>query len=688
MPMGDFHALLTRKTYGAISRNEETTIATNLLVLFEAVAWFSSFHAAGWFWYRLKRLLVFLEDRMGQPLQNLVTWYCEARRIFHRRHIKASGLTIPKGEILPNCFVRAVDSVISKLALPPSTDLSVPGKLEAAWLAREASWPVKLKEILSQSVDKRSSQPHRAHTLPNTQGRRLCTSENNVSTPSLMNTGTEASGNDLLLDTVVRSGAISVSKAGKGRSRKRKRRKRARNIHLETLERDNIEGSQQVERTQTKRISSESGQPAALQSPKIESSIASFVFSRQYQPSDFSQSPNQSQRDGQTWSETKPTPQLPRNILTQRDTAKPDEHKTFESTTTESRRAEIHNESVFQVKVSTQYTASADLRSSTRNENKPNILKDDNIGGSQSCHTRKLCDAGTESFCSGECDARNIQPGLVEGTNHPWDVTYRLEPSRKRLASMSLETTTIKKPRLVPISNDVISSSSGNHWPVIGAEQVEKQQCESAALMVSQEKTTAPTSDAHLECNETLLPVNNDASPTSILEQPTQPANATEALEVMSEEIQADLNTKLLDHQSRDVAALAFSQTHKRLALIESHVARLVRTEEQRRTLEDATASNQCIAATNADNIADATAHNQSLAWSTGGHLRYLRSLEAKPFLSGVDAEIAKIRACIRQKIREQDETDEGWRIMDYLGDVLWTLDNAMVKAKKGAKAL
>ncbi|ETS88256.1 hypothetical protein PFICI_02084 [Pestalotiopsis fici W106-1] len=61
---------------------------------------------------------------------------------------------------------------------------------------------------------------------------------------------------------------------------------------------------------------------------------------------------------------------------------------------------------------------------------------------------------------------------------------------------------------------------------------------------------------------------------------------------------------------------------------------------------------------------------------------------ELGPFLQHIGNQIKNIRHQLRTKIRQEDETTEGWKRMACLGEVAWALDTAIQHAKHGARAV
>jgi hypothetical protein len=61
---------------------------------------------------------------------------------------------------------------------------------------------------------------------------------------------------------------------------------------------------------------------------------------------------------------------------------------------------------------------------------------------------------------------------------------------------------------------------------------------------------------------------------------------------------------------------------------------------------------------------------------------------ELKSFFEAMSGEIEGIRLKLKRSIRHQDETDEGWKKMLLLGEVLWALDSAAEKANQAVRSL
>ncbi|KAH8675283.1 hypothetical protein BX600DRAFT_168116 [Xylariales sp. PMI_506] len=194
------------------------------------------------------------------------------------------------------------------------------------------------------------------------------------------------------------------------------------------------------------------------------------------------------------------------------------------------------------------------------------------------------------------------------------------------------------------------------------------------------------------------VPLNQLTNAQKAVGQETTAGNKTQSL-IQTEERSFDLAFtpgRADDHHTVKYVKSTeakLSQIEDRMVQMECSMQRVDNIETQLRILQnlvqrDAHAHD---AATQTTSTADSSYMTQTsgkLPLEGERGLRCLRNRDVKPFLEGVTYEIDKIRALIRTKIREQDETEDGWRKMTYLGEVLWKLDEAMAKANQGVQAL
>lgn len=250
---------------------------------------------------------------------------------------------------------------------------------------------------------------------------------------------------------------------------------------------------------------------------------------------------------------------------------------------------------------------------------------------------------------------------------------------RKRLAPSPYDSNPYKKPRFVELDDTsppvVITECAFDRGKAEGQEPISKKE------------TTI------LESNPIILASDNDVTQTAIHATHHQStlskesgrvpmANGIRKLSV--DEMQTYLASMLSGYQTIDAATLVASQADRRLNALESNIHRADRIENQLRVLHQTTSSSQLTQPTPAQANVSATNNVERLQSTGRSHLQHLKRRAVKPFLHGIGDEITKIRSCIRHKIREQDETDDGWRKMEHLGNVLWALDDAIAKARKG----
>lgn len=270
----------------------------------------------------------------------------------------------------------------------------------------------------------------------------------------------------------------------------------------------------------------------------------------------------------------------------------------------------------------------------------------------------------------------------------------------KRKKSWSPIKVSSKKHKVNPEIDD-----TGNHRHIrlhIDPASTDKENCASkdnpteptnAAERVSLE--TVPAADASrctkATAKETALQVQ-DASNDAVTRCHTGPAlSEGHSLTQLGTQCQAlvstvkDICEKQGDFERKIEECLTASRWDERFLQLECHLQRIDAVEAQLQSIESREALGQEAHMPTSNNApcaapADHRAGEKQTQCSS--------SQELANFFRDVGESVDQLRSKIRSMVRQQEDTDDGWKKMLHLGEVLWALDSAADKAKKGAQSM
>jgi hypothetical protein len=195
--------------------------------------------------------------------------------------------------------------------------------------------------------------------------------------------------------------------------------------------------------------------------------------------------------------------------------------------------------------------------------------------------------------------------------------------------------------------------------------------------LVTPTVNNSPSTGKHVT-NEVDIQLPSKARPTA----PERNLLATGHTDTVA--TQASLKKLLADYQTKKDADDFKSTLESRLLQLECQSQRLDKLETL--VLQEKRSDNRKLAGTVDVQVDDGK--QNSLVLSRECQLQTPVTCELATFLQDIGTRIKEIRHQLRAKLRQEDETTEGWQRMSYLGNVMWSLDDAIKFAKHGAIAV
>ncbi|KAI1859343.1 hypothetical protein JX265_010346 [Neoarthrinium moseri] len=649
------------------------TLHTNVRILFEAVVYFSGFWKSVCFWDRLDATLKFHRKRRDNvAFQRIVNQYCEGRKAYQRRHQDTHhGQLGPRGANAPSRILHLIDQVINMEAFGNTPHMDAQAA-SAAWQSRASAWPSHLDGMMRLHPQNPSGQQVVLDSVAVNRGK----------VPALSDFSRAAAGVASPGGNIKSHPAQSSSASGSLDTRK------ALSVHTKP-------GPSDLTTRSGEALGQVKEDGASIGSPLTEQRRGQVDWSGVRSTTSLTRFPGQYSRVQYARASGLPTPP---SFDVEHKTNKPD-----------------GGGFLFRQLQRAQPSMSDNYQSSDQGllmeHNQAESYKDPRETNN-SRHDEKD-DVVTKKFKQNEIiDLISADDGYDEAgnTSHPASTIQRAPkrsiPTCPGTPSKKQKTSEHQAFEPSEATSKGFSVSSGKNTGLYGGKSDAR--LDSASTPTSQEAhwdaAAGESSHVHRTDNKEVHGITQAFRYGESLDVPELRYTGkdiqcgSEALhhgkEIEQSSIRPigyfnemgaglDILSELTKYQTKSEAAKLAGRSEERLMQVECSLQRIDKLEVQLRDVV-AQLHRPC-----AQNTVTYDRRPPEDPLPVGGkHLQYLESRDVKPFLDGVVDEINKIRSLIRNKIKEQEETDDGWTKMNYLGDVLWTLDSAVRKAKKGFHAL
>ncbi|KAH6660210.1 hypothetical protein BKA67DRAFT_547279 [Truncatella angustata] len=638
-------------------------IEFNIRFVVEAVVWLATFRTQDWFWLRLRLVLGYPKNT--EPiLQDIVSSYCEGRKAYHREYQHIHGRLAPKGEHAPSPLVKAVDAIISMEAFGNSHHTSKEAA-EHSWQSHVDSWRnSRSKEVRGDLIKPQFTTNIMAHQNPR---RRLplhfsdgaASSATLPSQANMRSSRPHVASSDEQLDELLH-GRSPGHHSGTARSKSI----------------TNIATKNGISRYILPGVESTSYQSSANAS-KLNSKDNAALISP----------PGQIQSSSSAQSHSS---QAPGNLITVKDHSPPLDFNN-DAQRTGTPRCQNNSVSAGPSQMSLLPYPDQVGESTTAHHclSRPGEPQHDQ----ESSQTREVSNRWKTGATSGTQVVNLVSTDDENEGYRPTSARHR----RKRQASPQ-GSTVCKRLRSNSIARDTLPEDTCTKLAVGAEIQETKQELDLADETGWPEpldkscSTPSSTNEPGTRTDDnTINSVNGGLDNIS--------DNNDQAVEPVSlpgldlHKLKARLGPLLSAYQTTNEAAVVASQSDQRSDQLE---CRLNKVEAQLQSLNQAcnfmpqcnilTVSQPTSQPKLSETLKPGLSHQSEYFGSR--YLQYTSADDVKPLLKGVSHEMNIMRSVIRHKIRQQDETAAGWKKMEHLSDVLWTLDEAIKKAKAGIEAL